>query len=315
MSDNGPVLPNSPLERALNGYAVPELSADFADRVVARVEARPEPLPVPRRSSRGSLGWSRARKAVAGVAAFGMLATAAAATGLLEELSIEIPSAEEVWSSVTGGTGSGSPETDEMGGAGANLQPNAASTWEFDGAIDTPEELEAAFSQIDDLRARRQDTFRSRVDRFIDREIQRREARGLPTPTPEQEARLRDRIDSGIDRRAGSREGRIEERRERLREKVESGEPVTRQDLRPGADGSAIPPRMQQRMERLKEMSPEERREALRNFRERRQQRRADRAASSQEPAEADVPLSEIEDESAASIDQMPTDERTSSEE
>ena len=51
--DSSPITPGSPLARALDDFAVPELSAGFADKVLAAAEARPAPLPELRRSGAG----------------------------------------------------------------------------------------------------------------------------------------------------------------------------------------------------------------------------------------------------------------------
>jgi len=47
-----PIVPGSPLARVLDTYAAPELSAGFADRVLAAAETRAGPLPRLRRPPR-----------------------------------------------------------------------------------------------------------------------------------------------------------------------------------------------------------------------------------------------------------------------
>ncbi|HSJ79375.1 MAG TPA: hypothetical protein VK913_11635, partial [Erythrobacter sp.] len=74
-----------PLARVLADYPVPALSAGFADRVMAAAEARSAPPPVLRRmSGRSGHGWRMGRRIAVGATCFAALATAAAATGLLE---------------------------------------------------------------------------------------------------------------------------------------------------------------------------------------------------------------------------------------
>ena len=78
-----PILPGSALARRLDDFAVPGLSAGFADRVLSAAEARPPatlaPLPQLRRAPRSRRSWRLGRGIAIGVASFGLLATAAAA--------------------------------------------------------------------------------------------------------------------------------------------------------------------------------------------------------------------------------------------
>ncbi len=73
------------IARALDAFAVPPLSAGFADRLMERAMA-PASLPalpalaVPRRRWRG--GWRRGGIVAAGIAAFGLMSAAAAAAGV-----------------------------------------------------------------------------------------------------------------------------------------------------------------------------------------------------------------------------------------
>ncbi|MBA4052655.1 MAG: hypothetical protein C0472_12425, partial [Erythrobacter sp.] len=98
---SGPIAPGSPLARVLDGYGTPDLPAGFADRVLAAAETRAPPLPELRRPAR-SRRWRIGQRLAIGVASFGALATAAAATGVLEQLAIPVPSAKTVWASLTG---------------------------------------------------------------------------------------------------------------------------------------------------------------------------------------------------------------------
>jgi hypothetical protein len=107
---------------------------------------------------------------------------------------------------------------------------------------------------------------RQAIEQRIAREKERRAAAGLPLPTPEQEARIRQRIDAAEARRNSVIEQRVEQRREQMRERVEAGEALTREDIvRPlREDQRALERR--ERMERLRRMNPDERRAALRNL-------------------------------------------------
>lgn len=262
--DMRPIAPDSSLGKALDGFAVPALPAGFADRVVAATEGRAAPLPEPRRNS---IRWRSARRLAIGVLAAGALGTAAAATGVLKELGVDLPTPQEVWSTITGRA---APSERAAPAANAAPAPAGPTRVEIEGPIDTPEELDEVFQRVDEVRADRREIRRDRVDQRLDQAIERRRAQGLPAPTPEEEARLRSRIEQYRDRREQQIEQRIEGRREDLRERVESGEVITREDLigSPRADDTGAT-----RPQRLREMSPEQRREAIQRLRERRQQR------------------------------------------
>ncbi len=264
-SDPGaPIAPGSPLARALDGYRPPRLSVDFADRVLAAAEARPPttlpPLPELRRPSRGWRGWRTGRRVAIGIASFGALATAAAATGLLQRLDLPVPSARTVWASITG-TAAATPEVLRTPApALAAADPAAVA---IVGPIDTPEELGEAFRRIDAVRAGRREERRALIDQRIDAEIARRRAAGLPVPTPEEEARLRERIDAALSSRQQAIDTRVRQRREELQRKIESGEALTREDvIRPSRQDTQA----SQQVERIRQMPQGKRREALRNL-------------------------------------------------
>jgi hypothetical protein len=257
------IIPGSPLARALDGYPVPGLSPDFADRIVAAAEARPAPLPDLRRPT-PVRGWRLGRRIMVGAACFGALATAAAATGVLERFDIPVPSAEKVWASITG------KETPAAVAPVAPQPTQAAATTlapvTIDGPIDTPEELGEAFRRIDEVRQGRSEVRRQVIDQRIDNAIERRRAAGLPVPDAEQEARLRQRIDEAQARRQQLADERVQLRREEMARKVESGEALTREDvLRPLAEDARALQR-RERLERLRRMTPAERRAALRQL-------------------------------------------------
>ncbi len=253
-----------PLDDVLGRDTVPELSGDFADRVVAATQGRSRPLPAAR--SAPTARWRSGRRLVVGAVAAVALGSAAAATGLLDDLPIEIPSPEEVWSSLTGNEPA--PDNDPVPTAEpASSIDDSDEPVRIEGAIDTSEELEEAFRQVDEVRETRRDTRREAVDQRIDNAIERRRARGLPAPTPEEEARLRGRIETMRERTDERIESRLGERRETLREEIEQGAEFTQEELidRQRGVGSDTP--VADRFDRLRRMPREERREAVRRWR------------------------------------------------
>ncbi|KWV92642.1 hypothetical protein [Erythrobacter sp. YT30] len=267
------------LAKLLDGYKAPALSADFADRVLAQTEDRAAPLP-DIREARGTR-WRRVRRLAIGAGAFGALATGAAATGLLDNLPIDLPSGEEVWATITGNPIPTRPEqtpdavTREVGSADKETPVT------IEGPIDTPEELEAAFDQIDRVRDERLENRRGRVDNRIDQAIERRRERGLPVPDAEQEARLKQRLEEARTRRDERVDERIGTRRDELRERAEDGEELSPREILREERGAAGGERLRERIEELRSLPPEERRQRLREFRERRQQMRENRLGTS----------------------------------
>lgn len=319
ISDNlgagGPILPGSPLARALDDYAVPPLSAGFADRVLAAAETRSPPLPELRRPvGGGGRGWRMGRRIAVAALGFGALASAAAATGLLERFDIPVPSPEKVWASLTG-----KPQVVAAPEVAAKA-PNAPTQAAFapvviDGPIDTPEELGEAFRRIDDVRQGRIEARRAVIDQRIDRAIERRRAAGLPVPTPEKEAQLRARIEAERLRRDASAAERIAAQREELRQRVENGEALTRKDFVPRRDQDPSPRERLQRLQRLRQLTPEARREELRQLptEERRalieefRQRRAQRVAPQPAPTpDAAAPVDPAPAEAPAAVETLP---------
>lgn len=282
------IAPGSPLARALDGYAVPDMSAGFADRVLAAAEAAPAPLPSLRRPRGVGRGWRVGRGIAIGLASFGVLASAAAATGLLQQFDIPLPSAGTVWASITGKSpAAAAPPAPLVAVAKPNPEPGQASALarvEIVGPVDTPEELSEAFRRIDEVREGRFAARSAQIDQRIDSAIERRRAAGLPVPSAEQEAAIRERITATQARRQQLADERVAARRAEMARKVESGEALTREDiLRPLRDDAKALERGE-RIERLRRMSPAQRREALRRLppEERRaliEQYRAGRAA------------------------------------
>jgi hypothetical protein len=267
-TEGAPIAPGTPLARALDDFVVPGLPDGFADKVLAAAAVRPAPLPQLRRSGTGAArGWRIGRRIAIGVVGFSALATAAAATGLLERLDLPVPSPEKVWASITGtdSTAAVAPAT-KPAAVPADAVPAALAPVRIEGPIDTPEELGEAFRRIDEVREGRSAARRQMIEQRIAKEKERRRAAGLPLPTAEQEARIRQRIDAAEARRDGLIEQRLDVRREELRGRVEAGEALTREDiLRPLREEQR---NIQQRgrIDRLRRMSPEERREALRRL-------------------------------------------------
>lgn len=312
--DSAPITPGSPLARALEGFDVPDLPAGFAERVLAAAGTRAPmadaPLPELRRPRVGggggaARGWRLGRRVAIAAVGFGALATAAAATGLLDRFDLPVPSPEKVWASLTGKETAAevAPASKPAEVAPADPAPAALAPVRIEGPIDTPEELGEAFRRIDEVRQGRSNVRRQLFEQRIEREKERRRAAGLPLPTPEEEARIRQRAEEARARREGIIDERLELRREQMRERVEAGEALTREDiLRPlREDQRAL--QQQGRIDRLRRMSPEERRAAIRRLppEERRQlmeawqQRRAGRlgndAAAGAQPPVAAEPL------------------------
>lgn len=263
-----PITPDSPLARALDGYAVPDLSAGFADRVLAAAEAAPAPLPPLRRPRRSARGWRVGQRLAIGIVSFGALATAAAATGLLERFDIPVPSAGTVWASITGKSpaAAAAPAPVVAAAKPAAEEVTALAPVQIVGPVDTPEELGEAFRRIDEVREGRFAARRALADQRIDSAIERRRAAGLPLLTPQQEAALREKLAAAQERRQQLADERIAARREEMARKVESGEALTREDiLRPLRDDASALERSE-RIDRLRRMSPAQRREALRRL-------------------------------------------------
>lgn len=281
----GDIARGSALGKALDGYSAPALPEGFADRVLAATKDRPEPLPEPRKPAGGggAARWRSARRVAVGLLAAGALGTAAAATGLLEDLGVELPSAGEVWSTITGQDPAPAAVAPAVQQPPA-LVPEVREPVVIEGPIDTPEELEEAFRRIDEFRGNRKETRRSNVDQRIDNTIERRREQGLPAPTPEQEARLKDRIEKFRERRDQRVEERLEGRRDEMREQIENGEEFTPRELIEGQRDIGSDTPVGDRLERLREMTPEQRREAIRRFRERRQERLLRRGTNEDTP-------------------------------
>lgn len=276
MTDNAPITPESPLGRMLAADKAPPLPSGFADRVLAGAMDRPDPLPESRTGRGRANRWRSVRRLAIGAVVAGALATTAAATGVFGDLPISLPSAEKVWAAITGQEEAPEPVAPAGGEEIPALIPEASTPVVIEGPIDSPEELEEAFRRVDEVRTNRTENRRNRVDGRIDRAIENRREQGAG-PTPEREERLRGRLDRFRERRDAEATERLEERREELRQRVEDGEELTREDFIREQRDAVQSPQMRDRIERLRELPPEERRERIRQWRERRQLRRKQR--------------------------------------
>jgi hypothetical protein len=259
--DEAPIAPGSPLARVLDGYAAPDLPAGFADRVLAAAEARPAPLPDLRRPPR-SRRWRIGQRVAIGVASFGALATAAAATGVLEQLAIPVPSAKTVWASLTGTAQATDKPKPALAAAAPAPTPTPAPVV-IEGPIDTPEELAETFRRTDQVRAGRREERRAVIDQRIKAEIERRRAAGLRVPTPEEEARLRAKIEQEVSRREALADQRTAARRAEMQRKVENGEALTREDV---TGRKPVSPEARERFRGLRDLPPRERSKAWRDM-------------------------------------------------
>ncbi|WP_066525719.1 hypothetical protein [Erythrobacter sp. CCH5-A1] len=257
--DEAPIAPGSPLARVLDGYGVPELSAGFADRVLAAAETRAAPLPELRRPAR-SRRWRIGQRIAIGVASFGALATAAAATGVLEQLAIPVPSARTVWASLTGNAPAAAAPEPVVAAAVKDAAPTPAPVG-IEGPIDTPEELQETFRRVDQVRAGRREERRAIIDQRIKSEIERRRAAGLRVLTPEEEARLRARIEQAVTAREQRADAAAAARREAMEQKVANGEALTREDL---TGRKPVSPETRERLRNLRDLPPGERARAWR---------------------------------------------------
>lgn len=291
MSTND-IIAGSPLARRLDNYPVPDLSAGFADRVLAAAEARAAPpLELRRTGGGGGRGWRLGRRLAIATFGFSAIASAAAATGMLDRLDIAVPSPDRVWASITGKQ----PEAaSPVLIAAQSADSPATAPAVFDGLIDTPEELNEAFRRIDDVRQGRIEARRERQDQRIERAIERRRAAGLPVPSAEEQARQRQRINEVQTIRQQRADERIKARRDELERKVDSGEALTREDIvRPLRDDQRAMDR-RERMVRLRQMTPQQRRALIEEYRTRRSAPEAGAETSTpNSPAPDTLPVAE----------------------
>lgn len=98
MTDKFPSVVDAQMATALDRFDLPPLSADFADRVMAALDAQAPPhdhlpsLPATRPARNRRFGWARRKALIMGATvALGVASMSAAATGLLADFGIRIP--------------------------------------------------------------------------------------------------------------------------------------------------------------------------------------------------------------------------------
>lgn len=205
------------LTRALDAYGVPPLAADFADRVTAMAlagQSLPAAAP-PRRTGRAR--WMAPRRVAFGLVAGALMSATAAAAGVFGDLGVTIPALREVAERISLVAPAEPVAAPPRRAAvpvsvddGAAATPAAAPV----GPALTPEQLEARFRATDERRAARREAVTERIETGIDRRIARREAAGLPVPTPEQ----RDAVRTLIEQRVAERDAVVGVRREAARD-------------------------------------------------------------------------------------------------
>jgi hypothetical protein len=210
-----------------------------------------------------------------GVGAAVLLSTAAAATGVLEQIGIALPPPVQRFVDNVSETVTGRAPVRAVPPALVVPTPTA-----IEGPVDSPQELEEAFRRAEEARESRTVQRRERVDRMIDAELARRREQGLPAPTPEQEVEMRQRLDDARARRDALADDRRETVRDDLRQRVEAGEPITRETLREVREEAGMAPGSR--------LTPARREELRRRLAERLQQ------APMQEPAPEPAPTADV---------------------
>lgn len=272
------------LTHLLDAWAPPPLSAGFAERLVARAEAGQALPPVTPRRHRLRGAWSRMPRFAIGGVAFGLMtATAAAAAGVFGNVGITIPAWQRTVEKVTGielaepvvaaapvEAAAASPAVTPPVGPASTLREIVA-----DGQIDSREELDAVAAALDARREANRTQRRARTEQRVDAVIAERRARGLPTPSDEEVAAIRERRQSRAAEREEAADARRDARREELGERIDNGEAIDIDTLRPRRNGvgqrEAVPgeTRAERRRRILGNLTPEQR-ERLREMRARR---------------------------------------------
>ena len=179
--------------RALDRLSVPPLSADFADRLVAKALAENNvaglpPVMTPRRERRGV--WARGRRVIIGAAAFSLMSAAAAATGVFGDVAKNVPVLGPLIASVAP-----APKPKAITPPKPKPAPAAAKLVAPPPVIvDAPpiEVAEPSVGAVLPPKLRRQIRREMVAQRVVD-QIERREALGI-TPTPEQRAKFAERL-------------------------------------------------------------------------------------------------------------------------
>lgn len=275
--DRGAAIPpGSPLARLLDSDRVPTLSEGFAERVLAAAATRPAALP-PLRRTPSWRRWRLGPRVLAGAAGVLALASAAAATGVLERAGLPVPSASTVWARLAEPSAPPAKRTSEgrlaaAGAAAAPAAPDEAGPVVLDGPVDTKAELEEVLRRIEAVRQGRAAARAALAAQRLDAALERRRAAVLPLPSPEEEAALRARIAARAAQRQQQAEARLAARRAQLEDKVARGEAVTTEDFRRPLPGDPPVPAWRQR---LRELPPAERRALIESWRARREARLA----------------------------------------
>jgi hypothetical protein len=193
-----------------------------------------------------------------GLLAGGLLSSAAAATGLLEQVGIVLPPPVQKFVDDVAQTVTGRPQPAPLQARAEPPETRVAGDSVIEGPIDSPQELENVFQRIDATRQVREAARRERIDQRIDGTLERRRQQGLPVPDAEEEARLRQRLEEARARRDALAAERREAARLDLRERVEEGEPIPPRALLP-RDGEALDRLSPQQREALRRRLAERR--------------------------------------------------------
>jgi hypothetical protein len=272
---------------ALDRYDVPPLPNGFADRLLARVETdvqTPLPSPRPQRALGGR--WRRTGMVAGSLGLFGMVTAAAAATGFFgEPMYVPVVSEALAKADIT-------PMPKRTENTVAAKAPQKPAPARADTRM-AATEAEAPKGKEPDGKAAARDTIRNMWDdptfRQLPPELRRAEAKQRLRAGMEQGQYSKDELKSAMlqmqaerkERRAQREAARaafgLPERPKRRPEAIQNDGPAAH------LDAPAPRPGMQKLRERLQEATPEEREAILAKMRERREARRAAKAAQSDE--------------------------------
>ena len=211
------------LARALDAYSVPPLSAGFADRVTAMaLSGQSLPAAKPLRRT-GRTRWMPRHRVAFGLVAGALMSATAAAAGVFGDLGVTIPAlrqmAERI-SLVAPAEPAAAPQRRAAVPITVDASPATAPAAAPVGPALTPEQLEVRFRATDERRDARRAMVTERIETAVDRGIERREAAGLPVPTPEQRGAVRARIQQRVAERDAVASERREANRDALRDVV-----------------------------------------------------------------------------------------------
>ncbi len=162
--------------KALDAFTPPPLSAGFADRLMAGIEAAPAPLPpvVPRRPIRR--GWRRGGIIAAGIAGFSLMSAAAAATGIFGEAARQTVRSAPVLGPIIAQVAPEKPKPARAAKAVVKASPKVTPP---PVVVATPVVAEPVVPELTDEQAR-QAEIAARMAARMERRAARRAARGLP---------------------------------------------------------------------------------------------------------------------------------------